>query len=114
MYEKLKINEARNLKIKNQKQQHKNLKKEIQENFESTKWNQQWEKAKQMQSKDELHEVFIEKITSFKAAKIEELESEKIEQERTRNEEINSKLKSEYRRLLKEKEMIQKSLNLYK
>ena len=90
------------------------MKKEIQENYESMKWNEQWEKAKNAESRNKLHEVFIDKIKDNRDYKQISLEQEKREQDISRNEEINSQLRLQYQNLISEKASVQKSLNLYK
>jgi hypothetical protein len=114
IYGDLKFKEERNIKKAQKKIEQKRIKKEAQENFESMKWDEQWQKAKETKTKSELHEIFIEKIQTNRKAKVVELETEKKEQEVARTQAINAELKSEYKELIKQKEIALKILELYK
>ena len=114
LYGDLKVNEVRNIKKNEKKTEEKKFKKEAQENFESIKWNEQWEKAKTMKEKSEAHEVFLSKVQDNRLIKQVEIVEEKKEQEKLRSEAINSELRFQYQNLIKEKEATQKTISLYK
>lgn len=114
LYGDLKFNENRNIKRSNQKSELKRLKREAQDNFETLKWNEQWEKAKQLKERTDSHEIFLNKIKDNREYQTLEMQSERREAERVREEEMNNMLKMQYKQLLEDKEILKKALGLYK